>query len=86
MGSLVTEPIAYLVAHLHEAMLTDDRLYEQAIEIVVVGDRLELRGEVATPERRAAAVQLARDLASGIEVVDDLRVSGLAGPDDPETL
>jgi osmotically-inducible protein OsmY len=86
MGRLVTEPIAYLVAHLHEAMLADDRLHEQAIDIVVVGDRLELRGEVATPERRAAAVQLAQDLASGIEVVDDLRVSRLADPDEPEAL
>jgi osmotically-inducible protein OsmY len=82
----VTEPIAYLVAHLHEAMLTDDRLHEQAIEIVVVGDRLELRGEVATPERRTAAVQLARELAAGIEVVDDLRVSRLGGAGEPEAL
>ena len=82
----MTEPIAYLVAHLHEALLTDDRLHEQAIEIVVVGDRLQLRGEVATPERRAVAVQLARDLAPGIEVVDDLRVSRFAGPDEPEPL
>jgi hypothetical protein len=31
-------------------------------------------------------VQLARDLASGIEVVDDLRVSRVAGPDEPEPL
>jgi osmotically-inducible protein OsmY len=82
----VSEPIPYLVAHLHEALLSDARLREQAIEIVVVGERLELRGEVATPERRAAAVQLARDVASGIEIVDDLRVSRVAGPDDPETL
>jgi osmotically-inducible protein OsmY len=82
----VTEPIAYVVAHLHEAMLTDDRLHEQAIEIVVVGDRLRLRGEVATPERRAAAMEVARSLASGIEVVDDLRVSRVGGPDGPEPL
>ena len=44
----MAEPITYLVAHLHDA-LADERLHEQAIEIVVVGERLELRGEVATP-------------------------------------
>jgi hypothetical protein len=84
---IVADPIAYVVAHLHEAMLTDERLHEQAIEIVVVGDRLELRGEVATPERRAAALQIVHELAPGLEVVDDLRVSRLVGPDDePERL
>jgi hypothetical protein len=83
----VAEPITYVVAHLHEALLADERLHEQAIEIAVVGDRLELRGEVATPERRAAALQLVRHLAPGIEVVDDLRVTRLAAPDDdPERL
>ena len=82
----VTEPVAYLIAHLHEAMLTDDRLREQAIEIVVVGERLELRGEVATPERRAAAVEIAREVAAGVEIVDDLRVSRAAEPDGPEAL
>jgi hypothetical protein len=83
----VSEPIDYVLAHLHEAMLTDSRLHDQAIEIVVVGARLELRGEVATPERRAAAVQLVRDLAPDVDVIDDLRVSRIAAvPDEPEPL
>ena len=68
-------------------MLADDRLHEQAIEIVVVGERLELRGEVATPERREAAVQIVYELAPGVDVVDDLRVSRLSEPaDEPEVL
>lgn len=69
------EPITYVVAHLHEALLRDERLYEQGIEIVVVGDRLALRGEVATPERRDAAVALVHQLVPDIELVDDLCVS-----------
>jgi osmotically-inducible protein OsmY len=76
----VAEPIAYVIAHLHEAMLADERLHEQAIEIVVAGDRLELRGEVATPERRDAAVRLVRRLAPDRNVVDALTVGGLIGP------
>ena len=80
------EPLPYLVAHLHEAFMADERLNEQAVEIVVVGNRIELRGEVATPERRAAAVGVARELARGMDVVDDLRVSRTARDDEPETL
>ena len=30
----MAEPLTYLLAHLHDAMLADDRLHEQAIEIV----------------------------------------------------
>jgi hypothetical protein len=83
----MAEPMTYLLAHLHDALLSDARLHEQAIEIVVVGDRLELRGEVATPERRQAAVQLVHGLAPDIEVIDDLHVSRTQEPvDEPEQL
>ena len=83
---MTDEPLPYLVAHLHEAMMVDDRLNEQAIEIVVVGNRLELRGEVATPERHKAALDLVRELAPGIEVVDDICVSRTRRRDEPEEL
>jgi osmotically-inducible protein OsmY len=83
----MAEPLDYLLAHLHDALLADERLREQAIEILVVGERLELRGEVATPERRQAAVQLVNKLAPGVDIVDDLRVSRVSGPtDEPEVL
>ncbi len=80
------EPLPYVVAHLHEALMADGRLNEQAIEIVVVGSRLELRGEVATPERREAAIAVVREHAPGIDVIDDLRVSRTVRRDDPEVL
>ena len=80
----MAEPLPYVVAHLHEAMT--DRLNEQAIEIVAIGNRLELRGEVATPERREAAIALVHDLVPEAEVVDDLRVSRMARYDEPEAL
>jgi osmotically-inducible protein OsmY len=78
--------MTYVVAHLHEALLRDERLHEQGIEIVVVGDRLALRGEVATPERRDAAVALVRELAPGIELVDDLCVSSSSRAGEEEAL
>lgn len=84
--SPVQEPLPYVVAHIREALVADDRLNEQGIEIVVVGARLELRGEVATPARRAAALSVVHEMAPGVEVVDDLRVSRSTHPDDPEQL
>jgi osmotically-inducible protein OsmY len=77
----VEEPIAYLVARLHEALLSDERLHEQAIEILAAGEQVELRGEVATPERREAAVELVRRLVPDKDVVDGLTVSAVPGPD-----
>ena len=83
----MSEPITYLVAHVHEALIADGRLNDQAIEIVVVApDRLELRGEVATPQRRLAAVALVRQLCEGIDVVDDLCVTAMNASLDPERL
>jgi osmotically-inducible protein OsmY len=77
----------YLVARIHEALLTDERLHEQALELTVVGmGRIAVHGEVATPERRAAALELIRTLAGDTEIVDDLRVSSTRVDTQPEAL
>lgn len=74
----------YLVARVHERLLADERLHEQAVEVVVVSvGRIAVRGEVATPERRALILDLLRELAPGTDVVDDLRVSSTHA--DPHT-
>jgi hypothetical protein len=82
----VSEPLTYVVARIHEAMISDERLHEQAIDVVIIGERLELRGEVATPERRTALVALARELAPNVEVIDDLCVSATSPRPEPEQL
>ena len=79
-----TEPVEYLVAHVRDALLADARLSEQAVEVVAVSGRIVLRGELATPERREAALAVARELAG--EVVDDLCVTSLAPPAEAEDL
>ncbi len=77
----------YLVARIHEALLADDRLHEQALELTVVGvGRIAVHGEVATPERRAAALELICALAGDTEIVDDLRVSPTHADRQPEEL
>lgn len=78
---------AYLVAHLREALLNDGLLADQALDVVVVSvGRLAVRGEVATPERKAAAIELIRGLAGDTEIIDDLRVSTTRADREPETL
>jgi len=76
----VDEPIAYVVAHLHEAILKDERFTEQAVEIEAIEGRIILRGEVATPERRSGIVDLVRELVPDCTVVDDLCVSATTPP------
>ena len=77
---LVDEPLAYVVAHLHEAILKDERFTEQAVEIEAMEGRIVLRGEVATPERRIGIVELVQGLVPECVVVDDLCVSATSPP------
>jgi hypothetical protein len=76
----VDQPLAYVVAHLHEAILKDERFTEQAVEIEAMEGRIVLRGEVATPERRAGIIELVAALVPDCVVVDDLCVSGTTLP------
>ena len=68
-----TEPTEYLVARLHEALTHDPRVHDQSLEVCVAGDRVVLRGELATPERCQAAIAVAKELFPRPRVVADLR-------------
>ena len=82
----MTEPTDYQVARLHEALTHDPRLNDQSLEVSIVGDRVVLRGELATPERCQAAVDVAREMFPAAEIVADLRVSPARPAPDPEAL
>ena len=80
-----TEPVEYRVARLQEALTHDPRVHERSLEVRVEGDRVMLRGELATPERCQAAVAVAKELFPGATVVADLKVSARrANGADPE--
>jgi hypothetical protein len=72
--SSVKGPPEYVVAHLHEALTHDSRLGEQSIEVLLCGERVVLRGELATLDRCAQAIEIAKAHLPGYEVVADLRV------------
>ena len=87
------EPVEYLVAHVRDALLADERLSEQGVEVAVVSGRIVLRGELATPERRDAALAVARAVVSGLgeglgddAVLDDLCVASTVARADVEDL
>lgn len=83
----MTDPTEYRVARLHEALTHDPRVHEQSVEVRVEGDRVILRGELATPGRCEAALAVTRELFPDATVVDDLQVSDTRpSGGDPERL
>jgi hypothetical protein len=72
---LMADPTEYLVARLHEALTHDPRVHDQSLEVRVDGDRVVLRGELATPDRCEAAIAIAKELFPDAIVVADLRSS-----------
>ena len=71
----MADPTDYLVARLHEALTHDPRVHDQSLEVRVEGQRVVLRGELATPERCQAAIAVAKELFPGATVVADLKTS-----------
>ena len=71
----MADPTEYLVARLHEALTHDPRVNDQSLEVRVEGQRVVLRGELATPERCQAAIAVAKELFPEATVVADLRAT-----------
>lgn len=67
----------YLVARLQEAFARDERLSSLDIKVVLTGHRIHLMGDVPTEPRRTAADEIARQVAPGVPVRNDLRVLAL---------
>ena len=74
----------YLVAHLREQLAREAG--ELGIEVVLVEDRIVLRGVVATAERRALAERIADSMRNGHTVVNEIRVLLPLEPEAPEHL
>jgi osmotically-inducible protein OsmY len=69
------EPEVYLVEHIREALAHDASVAELGICVAVAGDSILLTGDVATPERKAAATQVVERLAEGRTVHNSLTVT-----------
>ena len=83
---MTAEPDAYLAERIREALAHDPRVSQLGICVSIAGGRILLSGEVATPERKAAATEVAHPLAEGRAVYNALTVSTLSEPAHREEL
>ena len=74
----------YLPEHLHEALLADERVGEQALDVWADEQCIHIAGSVATVERRDAIVVVVNELAPGWDVCNDVEVVSVDRPPDVE--
>jgi hypothetical protein len=82
----VDETPEYLIGRIQKALATDDRTGELELDVRLAGGRIFLSGAVATMERCRAVEEVVREVAPGHDVVNELSVSGEAGPGEGERL
>jgi osmotically-inducible protein OsmY len=80
------EPPQYVVQRVRDALARDGRVAELDVRVRVLGRRIYLQGSVTTPERRAAAIAVTREVVPDGEVFDELTVVGVEDPIDEEHL
>jgi len=72
----------YLPEHLHEALLADERVGEQDLQVTADEHCIHVAGRVPTEARRDAIVGVVAELAPGWEICNDVEVVDVAaGPD-----
>ncbi len=76
----------YLVEEIRRALALDPRLHELGIQVEVASGRVVLSGDVPTPARRQAVGEVARELAPGYEVRNDVAVLDPVEVDDVEDI
>jgi osmotically-inducible protein OsmY len=80
-----TEP-EYVRAEVQRALAADPLLCELGIQIAVSEAMIELRGDVATPDRRERAVELVHRLFPERRIENALTVPDLAPPAEAEAV
>jgi hypothetical protein len=71
-----------LARDLERVIAADPRTNELGIRIQVRGDHLVVSGEVASEERRGTVLEVVREHATGLEIVDYIMLSA-PGPGGP---
>jgi hypothetical protein len=74
-------PTVYLAERLRAELARDPLVGRLGVEVDVVGDRVVLRGEVATLERKQRMAEVIARLVPDLEVVDEVRVRALSEPE-----
>ena len=74
----------YLPEHLHEALLADQRVGEQDLQVRAEAHCIHVTGTVSTHARRDAIVTVINELAPGWEICNDVEVVDIATDPDVE--
>ena len=74
----------YLPEHLHEALLADQRVGEQDLQVAADEHCIHVTGTVSTPARRDAIVTVIAELAPGWEICNDVELIDVAADPDVE--
>jgi osmotically-inducible protein OsmY len=72
----------YLVQQVREALAHDPRVSELEIDVKIRGNRVFLKGSVATSERREAITEIVRVVLPDHEIKNETVVEAL--PEEPE--
>ena len=75
-----------LVAKLRECFAEDPRVHELDIQIEIFDNKLILRGEVLTVDRREAITEVAKEVFPAYEIENQIRVSSLREPSEVEEI
>jgi len=81
-----TDPPQYVAEHIRTALASDRRVSELGIGVKIVGNRVQLSGVVATPDRRALVGEIVHQLLPEHEVQNDLVVQEIAEANRAERL
>ncbi|HEX2048759.1 MAG TPA: BON domain-containing protein [Acidimicrobiales bacterium] len=74
------EPEDYAVQRLRDALATDERVAEMGVQVDVVGGKVFLTGQVATPQRQAAVGTVAAEVLPEYEVHNQTFVTPVGDP------
>ena len=81
-----SEPPQYVAERIRAALAADRRVSELGLTVKIVANRVQLGGVVATPDRRALAEEIVRQLLPEHEIQNDITVQELAETQPPERL
>lgn len=80
------EPREYLAQRLRDAIAADPRTGELGLDVSVTGERLNVRGIVGSEDRRSAINDVAREVVSGVDVVNETEVKEVHAPGAEESI
>ena len=75
-----TDESVYRAERVRESLACDPGVSELGLEVVIVDERIVLRGAVTSERRKAHVLEHVQRLCPDLEIGDELRVDVLRGP------